>query len=33
MKEKLGMKEYPDPETFRNELLKYGLENIDELFL
>ncbi len=26
------MKEYLDPETFRNELLKYGLENIDELF-
>lgn len=32
LKEKLGMNEYPDPETFRNELLKYGSENIDELF-
>ena len=33
LKEKLGIKDYPDPETFRDELLKYNQENIDQLFL
>jgi len=32
LKEKLGIKDYPDPETFRDELSKYNEENIDQLF-
>jgi hypothetical protein len=33
IKAKLGLDRYPDPETFRNELEKYTLQNIEELFL
>jgi hypothetical protein len=33
LKEKLGIENYPDPETFRNDLLKYQYDNIDQLFL
>ena len=32
LKEKLGIKRYPDPETFRDELRKYKQDNIEELF-
>jgi len=32
MKAKLGIESYPDPETFRDELLKYTVENIEQLF-
>ena len=33
LKEKLNIQSYPDPETFRDELLRYTQENIEELFL
>jgi len=33
LKRKLGIESYPDPETFRDELLRYTTENIEELFL
>lgn len=32
-KEKLEIKDYPDPETLRDELRRYTLENIGELFI
>lgn len=32
MKQKLAIKNYPDPETFRDELQKYKEDNIDQLF-
>ena len=32
LKAKLGIENYPDPETFRDELLKYTAENIEQLF-
>lgn len=32
MKVKLGIENYPDPETFRDELLRYTIENIEQLF-
>jgi len=32
-KEKLEIKNYPDPETLRDELRRYSLENIGELFI
>jgi len=32
LKAKLGIENYPDPETFRDELLKYTAENIGQLF-
>jgi hypothetical protein len=32
-KEKLQIKDYPDPETLRDELRRYSLENIGELFI
>lgn len=32
MKAKLGIENYPDPETFRDELLRYTIENIEQLF-
>lgn len=33
LKRKLGISDYPDPETFRDELARYAPENIEELFL
>lgn len=33
LKRKLGISDYPDPETFRDELVRYTPENIEELFL
>jgi hypothetical protein len=33
LKRKLGLSDYPDPETFRDELARYAPENIEELFL
>ena len=33
LKRKLGIPDYPDPETFRDELARYAPENIEELFL
>jgi len=33
LKEKLGIENYPDPETFRDELKRYSQENIDQLFM
>jgi hypothetical protein len=33
IKQKLQIENYPDPETFRDELRKYNEENIDQLFL
>lgn len=33
MKQKLGIKNYPDPETFRDELRRYSEDNIEQLFL
>lgn len=33
LKEKLAIIAYPDPETFRDELLRYNQENIEQLFL
>ncbi|MFH0924792.1 MAG: hypothetical protein V1872_04030 [bacterium] len=33
LKEKLGLENYPDPETFRDELSRYTQENIEQLFL
>jgi hypothetical protein len=33
LKEKLGIENYPDPETFRDELARYTEKNIDQLFL
>ena len=32
LKQKLGIDNYPDPETFRDDLKKYRYNNIDELF-
>ncbi len=32
-KEKVGIKDYPDPETIRDELRRYSKENIGELFI
>ncbi|MFQ5836164.1 MAG: IS1380 family transposase, partial [bacterium] len=32
-KQKLELENYPDPETFRDELNRYNLENIDQLFI
>jgi hypothetical protein len=33
LKRKLGLSDYPDPETFRDELARYAPENIEGLFL
>jgi hypothetical protein len=33
LKEKLSIENYPDPETFRDELKRYSQENIDQLFM
>ena len=33
LKKKLGISDYPDPETFRDELGRYTAENVEELFL
>jgi len=33
LKEKPGIENYPDPETFRDELKRYSQENIDQLFM
>jgi hypothetical protein len=33
LKETLGIKGYPDPETFRDKLMKYTGENVEQLFL
>lgn len=33
LKQKLTLQNYPDPETFRDELLKYTEENIEQLFI
>jgi len=33
LKKKLGISDYPDPETFRDELGRYRPENIGELFV
>jgi len=33
MKQKLTIENYPDPETFRDELQKYGRNHIEQLFL
>jgi len=33
LKKKLGISDYPDPETFRDELARYTPENVENLFL